>query len=374
MRPGRRSGQKSLVWTRTGPEALGKLSDMPASAKETVTLLAMITRYLCAVVPLARREIERWERAAADIPDPALREHAVATLADEALLAEAAALFAAAAPASSRVEVVRVTVAFQVLYDYLDTLGERPECEPLDAGQQLYGLLDGAFLERGSGMDDGGYVDALAATCRSALSALPATLVALPGLLRATRRCASGQARTHAVAVAGAGPLAGWARDQDPAAECEWWEVAGGAISSLGVHALFAAAADPHLTAVDVERIDRAYFPWICALSTLLDCLIDRHGTDAHAARDNHSVLSYYVSDDVAAERVASIAARSALAAGELRSSAHLVIVAGVAAWYLSSREARRPENAAVAAAVRAALGPLVLPLLAILRVRRLVG
>ena len=72
------------------------------------------------------------------------------------------------------------------------------------------------------------------------------------------------------------GELESWARRQTATDNgLEWWETAAAAGSSLGVHALIAAAASPMLDEQDVAAIEAAYFPWIGALHSLLDSLVD---------------------------------------------------------------------------------------------------
>lgn len=334
----------------------------------------VLARYFVLVVPHARAELHRWRAAADAISDEALRRDATETLGGEALLAEAAAVFSVLVPEAQRAPLTRLTVAFQVLYDLLDTLGEKPGYESPEAGMRLFRLLEIAVTpgeEVPLGDDSGRYVADLIGACQECVAELPSAAVALPAIRGAIRRCGEGQSYTHAAVHEGPLRLAEWSRAQGRAGELEWWEVAGGAISSLAVHALFAAAATPGITRSETALIDAAYFPWACALSTLLDSVIDR-AEDAAAARPNHRALSYYRTDAEAAERIAFIARRSLDATSLLpRPRWHLTIVLGVAAWYLSSPDATAAENAAITRPVRAALGTQLAPLLAVLRVRR---
>ena len=64
-----------------------------------------------------------------------------------------------------------------------------------------------------------------------------------------------------------------------------WWEAAAAAGSSLSVHALIAAAASPALAFREAREIDRAYYPWVGALHSLLDSLVDRREDHHHAQR-----------------------------------------------------------------------------------------
>src|SRR5829696_8568879 len=93
---------------------------------DALALPVTLWRYCAIVLPCARRELRAWRRRALAIPDPALRAHACATLRDEHANAEGAALLASTAPPERRAEVVRLLVAYQVMYDYLDTLTEQP--------------------------------------------------------------------------------------------------------------------------------------------------------------------------------------------------------------------------------------------------------
>lgn len=367
----RRRGSK--VWCKLAPmDERRRLPRRPArDAGVTAWLLA---RYFALVVPRARAELQRWRATADAISDDPLRRAATATLGRESLLAEAAAVFGVLVPAAHRRPLTRLTVAFQVLYDFVDTLGEQPGYESPEAGMRLFRLLEaaatpGAAIEPGH--DGGSYVAELVGACQACVTELPSTAVALPAIRRAIRRCCEGQSYTHATMHEGPARLAAWSVKQDRAGALEWWEVAGAAISSLAVHALFAAAATPGTTRADTDLIDAAYFPWACALSTLLDSLIDR-AEDAAALGPNHRGLSYYSSDAEAAERIASIAVRS-LEATSLapHNHSHATIVLGVAAWYLSSPDAASVDNVAIARPVREALGPRLTPVLAALRVRR---
>ena len=231
-----------------------------ACARDTATVGVSLARYWFGIVPLVRRELRHWERWAQAIPDARLREQAVATLRDERLDAEAAAVFATLVPRARWSVLVPLLVAFQVMYDYLDTVGEEPASDPLRDGLQLHAALAAAldpelpavdYYAHHPYSDDGGYLDALVARCRRALPALPAGAIALPHARRAAARCGSGQSFTHAAMREGDAALALWASRQDRAEGYRWWETAAGAISSVGVFALLAAATDPRTTSPD---------------------------------------------------------------------------------------------------------------------------
>lgn len=135
------------------------------------------------------------------------------------------------------------------------------------------------------------YLAALVAACQGRLTALPSYDSVEPALRRAARRCGEGQSHTHAVAAESPQPLRDWAVKEPAPLGYEWWEVAAGASSSVAIHALIAAAADPRTDAEEAELIDAAYFPPIGALTVLLDDLVDR---EEDAASGQHNYMGYY--------------------------------------------------------------------------------
>lgn len=346
--------------------------------RDAQVVAAALVRYWLTVLPQARAAIEPWRRAAAAIPDPVLRAQAVATLDEERLNVEAAAVFALLAPPRRQATVVRLCVAFQAMYDYLDTLGEQPSADPLADNLSLHRSLSAALGEASGPADwyahhprsaDGGYLSSLVAASRRAFDALPAAEAVRPAARRAAARCGAAQSHTHASPADDGARLAAWSVAQAPASGYRWWELAAGAISSVGVYALFASAADPRTTAADADAVDAAYFPAVCALSSLLDSLVDR---DRDAAAGEVSSIARYADERDAAARLAAIAADgSGRLAALRRSRSHRVILDGVGAYYLSARGSQTAWAAPVGDAVATQLGPLVAPIRATMRLRR---
>ncbi len=347
---------------------------MPSPAREAMAVLGALGVYRGGIVPLVRREVGRWREVAATIPDPVLRDQALAALREKALNVEATAVFATLAPRRARASAVRAMVALQVAIDYLDTLGEQPVAAALRNGLRLHEALVAALTPGAEPGDwyrfhpqqeDGGYLAALVAACQETVASLPSHRIVLPLARHAADRCGQGQSYTHA----DGDPLEAWASQLDGPPVYRWWEVAAGASSSVGAHALIAAAADPRTSAAEAESIDAAYFPSVGALTVLLDDLIDR---DEDAVADAHNYMAYYPSVEEAASRLDLIAhlARSRLA--ELRQPhRHAAILAGVVGFYLGEVTAADPYGRPVRERLLRSAGPAVRPIVAFMRLRR---
>lgn len=331
--------------------------ELPPSrtGRRDVVAPATLWRYWATVFPRARSELRRWERHACAIPDECLRAHARETLRGEGTNAEGAALLALAAPPPQRATVVRLLVAFQVLYDYLDTLTEQPTTDPLGASRRLHGALLGMLAESATEEatspewyagypwdDDGGYLATLVATCRALLATLPSRAVVAPGVRRAIERAGESQSRNHAAMLGALAPaaLADWAAALPAGGgTLRWWELAAAGGSSLAIHALLTAAADPWLTPAAAGQLEAAYWPWICGLNTLLESAADEV---ADAVSGNHSYVGRYPSPENAVERLGAIAARATAAVRALPDDAHhATVLAAMACFYLETPRAR---------------------------------
>ncbi len=333
--------------------------------------------YWLTIYPRARLEIRRWRRRAQRIPDLKLRAQALYKLTFERLNPEAAAFFAVLAPRRHRRALVRLMVDFQIAYDYLDAINEEPATASLRNGLQLHRALIDAVGSRSADTDyylhhpqsdDGGYLCDLVRGCRAALQTLPSAVALEPLLVHAAERCGEAQSRNHAVLVEGDEQLIEWADEQQDTGEYLWWELVAAGISCLALHALFAAAAGA-TTLAEAQLIDNAYYPPICAISALLDSLVDRND-DADGT--NHSFVGHYPTSNLTSERFAAITSEArALSSVLSHHRRHAVILAGIASFYLSAPGARTELARPAARRTLACLGPSSVPILAVMRLRR---
>jgi tetraprenyl-beta-curcumene synthase len=340
----------------------------------------MMVRYWSEAYPLMRAELDAWRMRADAIPDAQLRADALTTLDGERLNVAGAALFCALLGSVDRT-LLRVLIAFQTAWDYLDTLSERPSADAIANGAQLHlalvdALSPGAPCADWYGLhgaaEDGGYLAALVETCREGCASLPGH-VAVLDLARAEAARAAVQGINHAPDAVREAAMQRWAAEQGShPADVRWFELAAAASSSLAILALIAAAAAATNGPAAAERIRGTYFPWICALSTLLDSLVDER-EDVRSG--SLSFIGHYSSRTVARERLRIFSRRSFAEARELPGGQlHVVMVAGMVAMYLSKPSAWRGPARPLTLAVLAASSRTVLPLLALLGAWRCVA
>jgi tetraprenyl-beta-curcumene synthase len=356
----------------------GVLDIVRSGPRQISACCAVCARELAWIHPTVGREVERWRGLAASIPDSGIRADALAALQEKRLNAEGAGLFAALPKTRDR-HLLRLLVAFQVLLDHLDTVSERPAPDPLANGRQLHLALRDALDPYGHISDyyrhhpartDGGYVRALVQTCRDACRSLPAYETVRPLALQAAVSCSVQGLNHDPDPVRRERRLEHWARRTSaPAPGVSWWELTAAASSTLAIHALLALAADPDCARGDAEDVTRAYMPWICAASTMLDSYVDEA---EDAENDGHSYLAHYPSAPIAERRTRELVRRSLTEARRLRNgSRHALIAAGMVAMYLSADGARAPgKHRATRALVRAG-GLLTVLLLPVLRIWR---
>lgn len=333
----------------------------------------MMARYWMTVHPVLHADLEAWRTRAMAIPDATLRADALATLTGERLNAAGAALFATFLR-NPDPGLLRALVAFQVIWDYVDTLSERPAEDPIANGAHLHAALVDALTPGGERTDwyrlheqedDGGYLATLVEACREGCATLPA-FASVGETARIEARRAAVQGINHSPTHGRERAMRRWAADQAHAGDARWFELAAAASSSLTIHALLAAAADRGTTATSAQQISDAYFPWICALSTLLDSLVD----EADDARSGEiSFVGHYRSRADALQRLRSIAARSFTDARRLPyGERHAVVVAGMVAMYLSNTSAWTTAARPLTIAVLRVSSLTVLPLLVLMR------
>ena len=336
-------------------------------------------RYWLNVFPHVHRELRQWQRRACMIPDHSLRQVALAVQRTKRGNIEGSAAFAAFAPRAHRQAVVRAQLAFQAIYDYVDTLAEQPHANPIRNARQLHSALATAldldapsadYYRHHTQHEDAGYLLAILGACHAALNSLPAYPAVAAPARQLAERIVGFQSLNLTQAQGSYHALARWAHQQTPPESgLRWWETAASAGSSLGIFALMASAARPGILPCEATAIERAYFPWIGSLHSLLDNLID-HPEDA--AAQQHNLIEHYGSAQETATRLRALALESARQTRTLpRGFQHAIILAGMASHYLSAHEANLPHARPAKAAVLEAIGGLATPNMLVFGLRR---
>lgn len=342
--------------------------------------MAAVSRGLSWVTPAVSRELWHWGNIAAGIPAVPLREDALAALERKRGQSEGAALFALL-PRQRRRECLRLLVAYQLIWDYLDSVNERGVAAGIANGRQLHlALVDALtpgtslrdYYQHSPWQDDGGYLRALVQTCRECCVQLPSFARVQPLVLADAVR---GQVlalnhepnpeRRDAV-------LKTWAAEEFPAGhEASWFELTGAASAALSTYALLALACEPACTGAEIARTHAAYFPWVCAAGTMLDSYVDQHDD---LASGQHIYVAHYATPEIALARIGELLRRSLAEFQTLKATeTHAVLLCSMVALYLSKDSARARAMRGSSKRIAQAGGPLTRTLLPVLRLWRVI-
>lgn len=289
---------------------------------------------------------------------------------------EGAVAFAVCVPRRLRATLIQGIAAWEIAFDYLDTIGELPNPDPIANGRALNQALITAVTPGAAHSDyyilhiredDGGYLAALVDMCRHAIASLPAFDRIASPVRQALSRIVTYQSLNHGDAAGSHAAFAEWAISQKVAgAGLEWWEIAAAAGSQLTVLAMMTASADPRLTSERVLALENAYFPWVGALSTLLDSLVDQP-RDKSEGQPN--LIDYYGSPEQAARRLGEIASEAVARVRVLPDGDHhALLLAAMAAFFHS--QARWRSARLATQAVLDAMGSYSSPALFIFKLR----
>lgn len=330
-------------------------------------------------LPAISREIRGWRRRALAIPDAPIRADALTSIERKRGHTDGAALFWIL-PRRRNLDLLRLLVAYEMIWDYLDTVNEHGADRGQANGRQLHlalvealdpGTAISDYYQHHPWREDGGYLRALVEACRRGCSALPSyPRVRALAIREATR--AQVLALNHDLDPARRdASLKRWAeRECDGRHDASWFELSGAASASLTVHVLLALAAEPACTEHEVDRACAAYFPWLSLATTMLDSYVDQ---DEDEANGDHSYIAHYASPTVAMQRVSEIVERAVRECRRLRNGhRHAVIAACMVAMYLSRDSARTPSMRATTDRFVEAGGSLTRVLLPILRLWRI--
>ncbi|MGH2852806.1 MAG: DUF2600 family protein [Solirubrobacteraceae bacterium] len=342
-------------------------------------LLAAVVRELTWGLPAVAREVRAWRSAALGIPDAPIRQDALSALAGKRGHTDGAALFSILPRTRDR-SLLRLLVAYEIAWDFLDTVNERGATAGQANGLQLHLALIEALDPNAPISDhyrhhpwsqDDGYLRALVEACRRSASQLPSYgRVRRSAVEEATRAQVLGINHELDPGRRDAALRAWAARKLPTEPEASWFELTGAASASLTIHALLALAADPACADDEIERVRRAYFPWISAATTMLDSYADQA---QDAASGDHSYVAHYPSPELATQRIRELVERCLREALALQNGErHALIATCMVAMYLTKDSARTRamrESTRSLASAGGALTQLLLPILRMWRI-----
>ena len=304
------------------------------------------------VLPEVDNQLKRWQGEAEKIPDRELRLQALASIASKRFHCQGGAVYAAAEPGMYGV-LIPLIVALQTISDYLDNLCDRSDSrDPADFRQLHQAMLDavtpgaapGAYYALRPCDGDGGYLLALVATCQQCMGQLPSHAVVQPQLIRLVRLYVDLQVYKHIAPELREERLLTWWEEHRPGyTHLRWYEFAAATGSTLGMFALFLAAAQPVLQTSEAEAMSNGYFPHVSGLHILLDYLIDQ---EEDRREGDLNFCAYYEDGDTLTARLESIASLALADVASLPGARfHRMVIEGLQALYLSDAKASEQED-----------------------------
>lgn len=294
----------------------------------------------------ASHELRAWRARADAIPDASIRADALDAIIRKHDNAEGAALFTLLPKRRNR-DLLKLLVAYQVMWDFLDSASERGACNGPRNGFQLHRALVEALDPRTSisdyymhhvSKDDGGFLLQLVETCRALIRMLPCYCQISELILDGVERCSVQSLNHEPDPHARDAALRAWAgRAFSSDESLRWFELTAAASAYLP-YALLALAAEPSCDASEANAVNSAYFPWVSLAVAMLDSYVDR---TEDATGDNHSYISHYRSESLAVVRLRTVIGQALARVAHLRKGRrHTIIVASMVAMYLAKEGA----------------------------------
>ena len=283
-------------------------------------------------------------------------------------------------PSRRNLALLRLLVAYELIWDFLDNLSERAVAQGQLDGRELHLAIAEAidpqapvsdYYRKLPWREDGGYLRALVEACREGCRRLPSYPLVRDVAVREARRAQVLAVNHDPDPARRDAALRRWVAAEFPGVQqASWWELTGAASAPLAIHALLALAAEPGCCATDVARIYGAYFPWISAATTMLDSYVDQI---EDRAKGDHSYVSHYPTPQRAICDIRALVLRAVSEACALRDGhRHAVVAGAMIAMYLSKDTAPTPQLRAGTHAFMQAGGSLTQLLLPLLRIWRM--
>ncbi|HEV7615889.1 MAG TPA: DUF2600 family protein [Solirubrobacterales bacterium] len=349
---------------------------LPLSRRQVRALAAAVGRELSWGRPQIDKEVHRWSRLAAQIPDESIRSDALRTFDSKRGHVAGAALFSTL-PRDRSSALLRALISFEVIVDFLDDVHER---HPTAAnGSQLHlaavdafkpGEPLGHYYAHHPTQNDGGYLSSLVEACRRDCEALPSFAAVQPLLVREADRARQSLTFNHLPDPAERErAIRNWAKAEYPdQGEWHWFELCAAASGQLTIFALLALAASPSVDEREVAATYDAYWPLLGLVTNMLDSFADQAEDRDNG---NHQYIAYY-GEPGRLGRVSELIERAAAMVMTLPNGPrHAVIFSCMVTFYLAKDSAHSPAMRTEARQLAQAGGTLPRTLLPVLRIWR---
>jgi len=314
-----------------------------------ITLMSRVYRK---ILPAVHQELAYWRRRAEKIPNPELRNQALASIEHKTFHCEGGAILALTAGEHYK-KAVKFIVAYQTISDYLDNLCDRStSLDPDDFAALHESMSDALVLHADeknyyhlrTDQDDNQYLHDLSATCRSVLRELEHYDVIKDYLIELCQYYCDLQINKHVVKEERVPRLEKWFRYyQDNLPDMEWYEFSACSGSTLGIFCLISYAMREDFQAKDAENIRKGYFPYIQGLHILLDYFIDQ---EEDIAGGDLNFCSYYKSEETLFNRLKHFVTEADRHTEYLpHKKFHQLINRGLLGIYLSDAKVRKQKN-----------------------------
>jgi tetraprenyl-beta-curcumene synthase len=322
-------------------------------------------RFVGAVIPRAGRELATIRARAAAIPDPALREQALASIDGKAYHVQGGCILATFLPPAAARRYIAIVAAVETIYDYLDNLCDRLPGVTQQAFATLHESLFDALDDRrtpsdyyraGPPGDDGGYLRSLVDAARAGLRELPNYHAVRDRLAEVARFYAELQVLKHGPPGARELACGAWyALNRERFPDLAWWEFAAACGSSLPVFALVELASRERLDPAEIDATTSAYFPGVSAIHILLDYFIDQAEDREHG--ELNFVACYGSSTEAVTRLRRLVRCTLERVRGLAGSARHRFLVQAMCVFYLTHPKVFEQRLDAESAALLAALG-----------------
>ncbi|WP_080844352.1 tetraprenyl-beta-curcumene synthase family protein [Cytobacillus gottheilii] len=312
--------------------------------------ISLMTKVYRRIFPVVHAELKQWRIRAEEIPNQELRKQALASIDSKTFHCEGGSIMALIAMENYK-DAIQFIVAYQTISDYLDNLCDRSTSldpadfsalhEAMEDALSLHSAPRNRYYRFREDQNDGGYLEALVASCRETLSKLQNYNMIQKHLLELSRFYCDLQIHKHVTPDERVPRLQKWhSQNKEQIPNMEWYEFSACSGSTLGIFCLVSYALREDFLPQYADHIREGYFPYIQGLHILLDYLIDQ---EEDRAGGDLNFCFYYESEQMLFNRLRHFVQEADKQTSLLpHSRFHHLINRGLLGVYLSDDKVRK--------------------------------